>query len=78
MTGYVRLISYSSLEGFFWRVRSGNLHTETCEGTGYYASLRYDGSKADFSKELWHGSGGAGYAIPKGVVSDVTDPLQNS
>jgi hypothetical protein len=77
MTGYVRLISYLSLEGFSWRVRSGNPDAETYEGTGYYASLRYDGSKADFSKELWHGSGGAGYAIPKGVVSDVTDPLQN-
>jgi hypothetical protein len=67
MTGYVRLISYSSLEGFFWRVRSGNLHTETCGGTGYYASLPYDGSKADFSKELSHGSGKAqGMPFQKG------------
>jgi hypothetical protein len=78
MTGYVRLISYSSLAGFSWRVRSGNLHTETCEGTGYYVSFRYDGRKADFSKESWYGSGRAGYAVPKGMVSDVTDPLQNS
>jgi hypothetical protein len=59
MTGYVRLISYSSLEGFFWHVRSGNPHSETCEGTRYCVSLQYDGSKADFSKELCHGSGKA-------------------
>jgi hypothetical protein len=77
MTGYVRLISYSSLERFSWRVTSGNPHTETYERAGYYVSLRYDGSTADFSKELWHGSGGAGYAVPKGMVSDVTDPVQN-
>jgi hypothetical protein len=63
------------LEGFSWRVRSGNPHTETCGGTRYHASLRYNRSKADFSKELWHESRGAGYAVPKGIV---TDPLQNS
>jgi hypothetical protein len=75
MTGYVKLTSYSHSQGFSWRVRSGTPHVETCKGTSYYLSLRYDGRTADISKELWHGENGLGYAKPRGVVHNITSPL---